>query len=442
MSEARHEGLPTIDWVNHAGYILRYKDIALMTDPWLHASIFDNGWDLLARTKFKIEDFESITHIWFSHEHPDHFTPPDLRKIPVELRKKITVLFQWTRDKRVVEKLQKLDFIVHELPLLETQQIGDDFEVTCQKNGTEDSWIFTRAGDTRILNVNDCVFLGDDELHDIKRRVGDIDVLLTQFGYAEKFGNPEDVDLRRRKAQFYMDRTHNQVRIFQPKYLIPFASFIVFSHEENFYMNSGAFTPQEVYDKSKNQDIAKTIVLYPGERWTIGGEHDSQASVGKYMIDAGNRKPLHKSDAPVPMEELKKVSEAFVDKLKAAHSPFFLRLLSLAPAAIGLRPISVYLTDHDQSVSLSVLHPCHPIDCPREKADLEMYSEPLAYLYSKDWGGNTLMVNGRFTGSHAACQKLYNFAFMGLMMSAGERFNLAYLLTHLRRFIELLFSRK
>ena len=53
--------------------------------------------------------------------------------------------------------------------------------------------------------MNDCVIFGDDELHDIKLRVGDVDVLLTQFGYAEKFGNPEDVELRATKSQLQME---------------------------------------------------------------------------------------------------------------------------------------------------------------------------------------------------------------------------------------------
>ncbi len=48
------------------------------------------------------DDFKDITHIWFSHEHPDHFLPDNLKKISPEHRRAIEVLFQETRDKKVI----------------------------------------------------------------------------------------------------------------------------------------------------------------------------------------------------------------------------------------------------------------------------------------------------------------------------------------------------
>ena len=80
-----------VTFVNHASVIFSHKDIRLITDPWIFGSAFNNGWILLSESKFKIEDFENITHIWFSHEHPDHFHTAVLNKIPEDLRKKITI---------------------------------------------------------------------------------------------------------------------------------------------------------------------------------------------------------------------------------------------------------------------------------------------------------------------------------------------------------------
>src|SRR3569832_1403001 len=99
-----------ITFVNHASFIIDYKKIKLICDPWLEGTAFDNGWALLSKTQLAYEDFKTITHIWFSHEHPDHFSPPSLARIPLDYRKNITILFQETIDGKVLEFCRKLEF--------------------------------------------------------------------------------------------------------------------------------------------------------------------------------------------------------------------------------------------------------------------------------------------------------------------------------------------
>src|SRR5271157_905180 len=103
-----------LEWVNHASYILRSGPVSLITDPWIEGPAFNGGWRLIAPSKLRYDDFKDITHIWFSHEHPDHFNPPNLRCIPEELRSRITVLFHETKDKRVLSVCQDLGFRVCE----------------------------------------------------------------------------------------------------------------------------------------------------------------------------------------------------------------------------------------------------------------------------------------------------------------------------------------
>jgi len=62
-----------IEWINHASFVLNYNNIRLITDPWIEGAVFNESWSLISKTKFKYSDFKRITHIWFSHEHPDHF---------------------------------------------------------------------------------------------------------------------------------------------------------------------------------------------------------------------------------------------------------------------------------------------------------------------------------------------------------------------------------
>jgi len=85
-----------IRWVNHASFIVETDRARLICDPCIEGTAFNDGWRLLSPTQFSYRDFERITHIWFSHEHPDHFAPPNLRKIPEEYRRRITVLSHGT----------------------------------------------------------------------------------------------------------------------------------------------------------------------------------------------------------------------------------------------------------------------------------------------------------------------------------------------------------
>ncbi len=113
-----------ITWINHAGFQLRSGAISLVCDPWLSGSAFGNGWNLLSPTRFTAEQLGQATHFWLSHEHPDHFSPHDLRSVPAEQRPKITILFQHTRDRRVAKFCESLNFRVLELSPLTPLDLG------------------------------------------------------------------------------------------------------------------------------------------------------------------------------------------------------------------------------------------------------------------------------------------------------------------------------
>ena len=187
-----------ITFVNHASVIFSYNKINLITDPWIFGSAFNDSWDLISESKMQIDDFKNITHIWFSHEHPDHFYPLVLSSIPEEIRKKITVLFQDTLDHRVVIKCRELGFYVVEMKHNKFYKLDDKFQVKCRPYLLYDSLLYLEIEEKRILNLNDC---GVDSIRQAKyihKITGDVDLLLTQFGYAAHIGDPEDVELRKK----------------------------------------------------------------------------------------------------------------------------------------------------------------------------------------------------------------------------------------------------
>ena len=167
-----------IKWINHAGFLLESGNIKLISDPWIEGTAFDNGWKLLSPTLFDYNDFENVTHIWFSHEHPDHFSPANIKKIPLQFRAKITVIYQTTDDKKVVEFCRKAEFKeVIELPPSKWFALDTDFKVMNQNDRDGDSWLAIDTEGVSILNLNDVVsYQSDLELNRLKNQIGKIDV--------------------------------------------------------------------------------------------------------------------------------------------------------------------------------------------------------------------------------------------------------------------------
>ncbi len=377
-----------IEWVNHASYIVHQDDISLICDPWIGGSVFNNGWSLLAKTRFTFHDFARITHIWFSHEHPDHFSPPNITSIPAAARQKITILYQKTRDKKVVKFCQKLGFgDVIELPSFREFALGPNLSVWCG-NVDSDSWLYTVGKGYRILNLNDCVIDSLRAVEDIKNSTGPVDILLTQFSYAQFEGNRNDKGSRTRAAMRKLKQIEWEIEVLHPKFIIPFASFIWFSHEDNYYMNDRVNRIGDVYSYLSKGKKAEPIVMYPGDVWTLANRHDSQSAIQKYADDyvKSNNADLTvpaKVEASMLIEE----AERFRRKAFKRQPKSYLR---------ALQPIRFFVTDLQQAFQFSfrdglMLDDVSPCEC-----DLGLRSDSLRYCLTFDWGFNTLHVNGCF----------------------------------------------
>ena len=68
--------------VSHSCVLISLGEIRILCDPWLFGDVFNNGWSLKLKSQnlevLTKEEINSITHIWISHEHPDHFHFPHL----------------------------------------------------------------------------------------------------------------------------------------------------------------------------------------------------------------------------------------------------------------------------------------------------------------------------------------------------------------------------
>ena len=411
-----------IEWVNHASFILEKDDIRMISDPWLEGNVFDNGWSLLSKTKFSYEDFKNITHIWFSHEHPDHFFPPNIKKIPVKYRKNITVLFQQTLDKKVINFCRELGFLnVIELIPNKEYELTDSLKILCTPFG-HDSWICYKSNDMTIVNINDCEFSKQEQLMDVVRTVGKVDLLLTQFSFAGSPGNEQAALEKREKLKL-------QANVLKPRFLIPFASFVWFCHEENYYMNKSINKIGDMYTYIKENTTAQPVILYPGETWQLFEEHDSLASVTKYNEDYQNIEgnPNLVKTQTVDLAKLQETYAAFVREMKKKNNMSLVRLMIKHPTI-------VHLTDYGKAFKMSVLDGTfEQVDVDYNKCDVALSSEALHFCFKFPWGWDTLNINGRFhTPEQGDIQRFKSIGNVQLRNSHGQYLTTLYMLSKVK----------
>ena len=450
-----------IEFVNHASVVIDTGTCRILCDPWIIGRAFDDGWALLSKSRFQPDDFGRITHIWFSHEHPDHFHIPSLKSIPQEHLQNITVLYQQTRDKKIVEYCRKFGFAdVRELPQGRWETLAPDVEIFCRSHedgwGGADSWLCVKTPDATVLNLNDSDVVLAEDAEEIATIVGKVDVLLTQFSYASWQGNVDDVAGRLAYAKEKLEEVQLQTNTVKADYLIPFASFVWFCHRDNFYLNNDASRIDNVRDFIAKDTVAEPIVMYPGDVWQPGTEHDSDSAIERYLADysvVGSKDPGSLSaDNPVAIDELRAACASFQAKLAEHSSLHALRSsiarlqcdedhrnrsyarwhrafrLLLASVFPQVPDATIFLNDHDEAFRFGLSTGLHAVDVGKDECDIQATSESLLYAFKHLFGGQSLAINGRFQegrpGGHFAFFRLFKLSFRineGIVPGLGIR---------------------
>lgn len=378
-----------IQFINHSSVVIIKGDLRIICDPWIEGTVFQDGWEHLAKTAFKYDDFELITHIWFSHEHPDHFFPPNLKKIPLEFRNRITVLYHKTKDKKVINFCQKLGFkSIIEIDPQSVLELGDSLKIKCQNIG-HDSYLYVTDDKHSILNVNDCVLRSEIEIKKIKNNVGNVDLLLTQFSYAQWEGNPNQQHLRIEAANKKFREIEMQISVLKPQFVMPFASFIYFCHEENYYANDAINKISETHDFIKEECNVVPIIMFINNKWTIGEPYQNEKAIiswnRQYELLKNKDLSISKSKSIDENQLLQSVNN-FVKKIKRYF--YFLDLYRI-------NPLIIYISDLDKVIRLNPLKGAKYINKKESETHISLSSDSLNYCMIFNWGFNTLRVNAR-----------------------------------------------
>jgi hypothetical protein len=271
----------------------------------------------------------------------------------------------------------------------------DGVRLVCGVSGFYDSWLFVTDGTKAILNLNDCAEGDEAELRAIGKLTGRIDVLLTQFSYAAWKGGRANAHFRKAAAARKLAVIAAQVRALKPRRVVPFASFVYFSNEENSYLNDHINRPGDAADAIKSAG-AEPLILYPGECWTAGVPHDDRAARDAFakVYAALPALPLRPPGASVPIERLEREFADYRDRVYRNNSRILIELLRRLPLLGAFHPVTIRLTDLDTRVRVSVVdgfdqHPAGP-------EQVAMHSSSLSFIFNNPFGFDTLTVNGRF----------------------------------------------
>lgn len=406
MDNLKDEKMTKLTFINHASYVIETGNSLLIVDPWVEGGAFDNGWSLLDKSitnKMLVEYLtktDKAKFIWLSHEHSDHFSVPFLKELK-ENKVEVKFLFQKTLDGRVAKFIKKMGFSITESND-KIEFLDSELSIVTFPYAGGDSYSLTLLKEFSILNINDCVV--DNEkgvervLRNYKKYTKNIDLLLTQFGYANWMGNQDEVHIRKESAQEKLNRISLQVKVFKPKAVIPFASFVYFCDPENFHTNDSQNTPEDVANFfEKKKILSKLIVLKPWDSLDLTKplEQDLTGKEKNIMHWVN----LHNKCAPQTVNE-KKISLEKINKSYAFFKRNIFNHFLIAPNLLErfkfLVPIKFYLHDLDVNVIFSYRDGLKVQSGCKKDCDISLSATTLQFILMNEYGANTAYVNGKF----------------------------------------------
>jgi hypothetical protein len=412
-----------LTFINHACFMVQNESALLLVDPWLEGPAFNNGWSLLDQSTSnaglvsQLERSGLPVYIWYSHEHPDHFSVSFVKKLKENFHGNVTFLFRHTLDKRLHDFLRRQEFDVIECAAGVPASLGQDMRITVFPHRDGDSWCLIQCGDRTILNLNDCVLTSAEDCKAVRRRAEliapRIDFLFTQFGYANWVGNPEQPALRKSAAEEKIRCMALQIAHLSPRVVVPFASFIYFSHPENAYHNAEQNTPQAIVEAPQLASAAHLIrFMQPGGVIDLDGDtatsltSASERAVAHWMALEGGG-ALLPAQEPLPLDDIKTAFEKYRENVSAG----LFGLPGLLELSGRIRPLAIKLMDLQQTVQVSYRDGLKLLE-PDSPAHISMASSSALFLFKNEYGCNTIQVNGRFRSANPAALLLFTQFFL------------------------------
>ena len=128
------------------------RDPMLITDPWLVGSVYWRSWWLQNYPTAEEVDWLARTPcVYVTHEHPDHFHMPSIRRLGPGL----TYLFPDLAEPGYLAYMSGHGYRAESLPASRWREIGDGVSILSIPIWNDDSLLMIDTPGALILNLND-----------------------------------------------------------------------------------------------------------------------------------------------------------------------------------------------------------------------------------------------------------------------------------------------
>ena len=408
-----------VKFLNHSCVEIRSDKTTILCDPWFKGKAFGDGWSLLAENTHDINQLE-FDYIWISHEHPDHFSIATIKSLQCPAH----FLFQDTVDKKVRVFLEKNGHAVTELPNKKLVQIGDLKLTSIVCDGFDSSLIVNFPNGQSLLNINDArVDIGNHLENEIVAALDGtkLTLLMLQFSYANWAGNEGDNLIPKYQQEMVDKKNDYVIKTLKPEAVMMFASFVYFSHVENYFWNEFHWVEHAF---KKISDVAAMCILpSPDQRFVLG-------SLYKDKIETTNRQSrkywAEKLRNIKPLTETNSVS---LDELKCHYANFIKRIHtdnSIFRSKIKGRNyfLKLTITDLNCSVSIGLLEEKFEIlKLASSETAMDVSSEILQMLLTQPFARGTIAINSRVRFDYDLAHKFFIFFFIFYANNIGIYFH-------------------
>lgn len=381
--------------ISHACVFIDMGEVKLLTDPWLFGECFNNGWSLkrsnLLKENISQKEINSITHIYISHEHPDHFHVPSLKSLISRSKRlsnaEIICKNDIRTEKDILKVLKKCGYKrIKLLNHLKSYSLSKDISIRIYHHRHIDSALLIFSQNKPFLiNLNDCEIYRD-ESNLIRKRFGKFPILLNQFSIAG-FNGIDSKDLILKEKQIILNKMIEQHISLGASTTIPFASFCWFSNSDNKFLNQYHNSLEEVSNKFKENKLNLYCLEPPSDYIETKKLINKSKNPSTKLIEVESQAALESIKTSLIIKTIRKrisslisFSNRFIFYLLERNIIFFIKdnstYLNVDFRRIEIKEIDV--TDQD---NLSYM---------------EINSQPLYFAFANSFGIQTLGVSGRY----------------------------------------------
>jgi len=268
-----------VTYLGHAALMVEAGGAKLLMDPWLEDPAYCDSWWHYPPLALGVEDLGRVDFVFCSHEHPDHFDPKTLRKLPRDTTFLVPDFTSATLQKRYrelgFENLVMLEFGVE-------TELAEGLSVVCYRTDLvwEDSSLVVKTDDANLFNQNDCK-LSAATLDEIAAD-HPIDIAFLPFSgaiqfptcYAMSEDRKRELCESRRKQHLSMliDRT----KALKPRHVVPFAGNFALFAPDQLWMNevNNINPPSEAIDElHAHAPEVDAVQMNPGDTWSVVEGH-------------------------------------------------------------------------------------------------------------------------------------------------------------------------